>query len=134
MHTWSMPAVLSRCRTALTRHRGLRVFWLLTLLGLLCSGVPRWEVHSHALADHDPAHHVTGHAHDAIAAEPSGVPSEVLDESILHVHGLLAPALALADVAIPMAVGPAPSMPDFSDTTTVAPALRWPPPHRPPIA
>lgn len=120
----------------MTRNRGLRVFWLLTLVGLLFLGVPRWEMHSHTLADHDHAphaHHVTANAHDAVTRDDSDAQSDVRDESILHFHGLIAPVLALADEVLPAIDGLAPSTPDFSDATAFAPARRWPPPHRPPI-
>ena len=134
MHTPRMPSVLSHCRTAMTRNRGLRVFWLLALVGLLFSGVPRWEVHRHTLADHDHAHHVTADAHDAVTPDASDAPSDLSDESTLHFHALLSPVLALADLALPAVEGLAPSTPVFSDASAFAPAQRWPPPHRPPIA
>ena len=134
MHNSRMPTVLSHRRTALTRSRGLRVFWLLTLVGLLFSGVPRWEMHSHSVTEHDHVHHGIADVQDAVAQDESNPQEDVGDESNLHLHGLLSPVSALADVVLPAMVGLAPSTPVFSDPTAFAPARRWPPPHRPPIA
>lgn len=117
---------LSRLRRALLRSpRTFLVLWMLAG-ALLLAGVPRWEVHSHAMPHHD-VWHASDHHHDAGA--PDSGPGDV----VLHAHisSTVSAALPAATLAALVVLSP-----DRWQRPPVPPpprsaALR--PPHRPPI-
>lgn len=135
MHTAGMPSLLAHCRLALSRHRGFRVLWVLTVLGLLLGGMPRWEMHQHEIADHDHGHHHLASADDAaeVLVQIDDIDDKT-DAVLTHLHAMPSLSIALIDASLPVLralIHPAPAV---ATVVLTAPAERWPPPYRPPIA
>lgn len=126
-----MQSVLSCCRYMLARHRGLRVLWALTVLGLLLATAPRWEVHQHALIDHHHAHVDVAHDHhhdviDNTDADDNG--------AITHFHSTPSFSIALIEACLPSLERVFSKADAFTSPEANPQASCWPPPHRPPIA
>jgi|CXWL01.1.fsa_nt_gi hypothetical protein len=118
------------CRTFLLRARWVRGMAVLLLLTVVASGFPRWEVHSHAVADHHQAHAALSADHDDHAT-PASVDPEQL---VLHVHDsacLTAVPCQVDDIALIQSLPPSWVLPFQSDQAAYA---AGPPPDRPPIA
>jgi hypothetical protein len=120
-----MPDLSHFRRLVLRSRRAWLALWLLAG-ALVLAGVPRWEVHSHALHHHDAAH-ASDHHHDADTPDPG--PGDVVIHS--HLAPTLSAALPTSTLAPLLALTP--------DRWSSAPALPPPrsaalrPPHRPPI-
>lgn len=131
MHTDAMSSLLAQCRYALPRHRGIRAFWVLTVLGLLIASAPRWELHQHEISDHDHAHVglANDNHHDVIVySDTDG------DVVATHFHSSPALSVALIEAVMPSLDRVSSSAHAFASPESTPVASCWPPPHRPPIA
>lgn len=115
----------------LARHRGLRVLWALTVMGLLLVTAPRWELHQHALIERDHAHVESAHDrhHDVIDYADT-------DDSVAvtHFHSTPSFSIALIEVDLPSLERVSSKADAFASAESNPVASCWPPPHRPPIA
>jgi len=125
-----MFSPLAQCRYS-SRHRGIRALWLFTLLGLLFAGVPRWEMHQHALVDHDHAHAGMTHDHHHDVVDYSDIDDGF---SVKHFHSTPSFSIAFIEAALPSLKRVASGTDAFASPASTPVASCWPPPHRPPIA
>ncbi len=126
-----MSSLLAQCRYMLSRHRGIRALWVLTVLGLLFASAPHWELHQHVIDDHD--HLRAGlphdHHHDVIAySDTDG------DVAVTHFHSSPVFSVALIEAILPSLDRVSSSADAFASPESTPVASCWPPPHRPPIA
>ncbi len=122
---------LADCRKLLLRARWMRGLAVLLLLAVIASGLPRWEVHSHAIDDHHHGHAPlhADHQDDLTPSDAAPAPSPI----VLHFHDTACPPAALCrvDVIALTAVPPATwVLPLQTDQVAYA---AGPPPDRPPI-
>lgn len=120
---------LAPLRTTLARTAFTRGLGLLLVLAVVAAGLPRWEVHAHAAADH-------GHTHGGVLAEhdePAPAAGDDAGNVIPHLHDAASVSAALQTVD-PLRLAGLPPVgwtPSFLPATAAAAA--GPPPHRPPI-
>jgi hypothetical protein len=126
-----MTSLLTRCRYMLSRHRGLRVLWALTVLGLLVATVPRWELHQHVVVDHDHDHVGLPHDHHHDLMSYSDTEGGA---AVTHLHSAPAFSIALIQAVMPSLDRLSSSADAFASPESTPVASCWPPPHRPPIA
>jgi hypothetical protein len=124
---------IGQCRRRLT-HRNTVLLWAWMMFGLVLAGMPRWEAHHHALADHDHTHAVAPDDHDAVSLHALDADEHGDDVAVTHLHALAPLPLAIHDVDLLATVVVVTERPVFAAEVAAAVAHRWPPPHRPPIA
>lgn len=123
--------LLRQCRFALSRHRGIRALWVLTVLGMLFASVPRWELHQHSVVDQDHEHAGSAHDHhrDVVAyTDDEG------DLAVAHFHASPAFSVAFIQASLPSLDRLSSSADAFAPPELTPVVSCWPPPHRPPIA
>lgn len=125
-----MTSPLAQCRHTMSRHRGIRALWLLTILGLLIASVPRWEMHQHALVDHDNAHTGLARDHHHDVTDYTDTDDGI---AVTHFHSVPSFSIALTEVGIPSLERVASRDDAFASPDSNPVASCWPPPHRPPI-
>lgn len=126
-------AILAYCRGSITHYRAINAMWVLTMLGLIFAGVPRWEVHQHAEADDHHAFEPFSHAHHSDSRESDATRDVDDGMTPTHCHAASSIAVAIFQIGLP-ALDPTPSRSDiFPEPETVLAANAGPPPQRPPI-